>query len=60
MNNSIEDKKSFNFIILSNYGPHYLTSIEIFKNISCLEVVKTFRKACNDVSINFEDNKNMC
>ena len=46
-NNSIQ-----NFIILSNYGPHYLTSIEVFKENKLLGTgIKTFRKSCQNVSI---------
>ena len=60
MNKNIEDKKPFNLIILSNYGPHYLTSIEIFKKHKLFgSGIKTFRKACKDVSIDkyFKDDK---
>jgi O-antigen ligase len=46
-NNSIK-----NYIILSNYGPHYLTSIEIFKENKLFGTgLKTFRVKCNDVSL---------
>ena len=46
-NNSIQ-----NYIILSNYGPHYLTSIEVFKENKLLGTgIKTFRKSCQNVSI---------
>ena len=52
MNKNIEEQKLFKFIIYSNYGPHYLTSIEIFKKYKFFgSGIKTFRKACNEVSI---------
>ncbi len=45
-------KLIFNFIRYSNYGPHFLTSYEIYKKNKILGTgIKTFRKACNDVSI---------
>ncbi len=47
VNNSIKD-----YVILSNYGPHYLSSIEIFKkNILFGTGIKTFRVACKNVSL---------
>ncbi len=47
VNNSIK-----NYIIFSNYGPHYLSSIEIFKkNILFGTGVKTFRNACKNISL---------
>ena len=46
------DNSLINYVILSNYGPHYLSSIEIFKNNKIFGTgIKTFRKACNDISI---------
>ena len=45
-------KLIFNIIRFSNYGPHYITSFEIYKKNKILGTgTKTFRKACNDVSI---------
>lgn len=47
VNNSIK-----NYVIFSNYGPHYLSSIEIFKkNILFGTGIKTFRTACKNVSL---------
>jgi O-antigen ligase len=47
VNNSI-----INYIILSNYGPHYLASLEIYKDNKLFGTgVKTFRIKCNDVSL---------
>ncbi len=47
VNNSIK-----NYVILSNYGPHYLSSIEIFKkNMLFGTGIKTFRTACKNVSL---------
>lgn len=41
-----------NYVILSNYGPHYLTSFEIFKkNMLFGTGIKTFRVSCKNVSI---------
>jgi hypothetical protein len=46
------DNSLINYVIISNYGPHYLSSIEIFKNNKIFGTgIKTFRKACNDISI---------
>jgi O-antigen ligase len=56
-NNSIQ-----NYIILSNYGPHYLTSIEVFKENKLLGTgIKTFRKSCHNVSIDkyYPENVNL-
>jgi O-antigen ligase len=45
-------KSISNYIILSNYGPHYLTSFEIFKKNKLLGTgTKTFRISCWDFSI---------
>ena len=42
----------YNFIKYSNYGPHFITSFEIFKKNKILGTgIKTFRSSCNDVSI---------
>ena len=47
VNNSIK-----NYVIFSNYGPHYLSSIEIFKkNMLFGTGIKTFRIACKNVSL---------
>ena len=47
VNNSIK-----NYVIFSNYGPHYLSSIEIFKkNILFGTGIKTFRTACKNISL---------
>ena len=41
-----------NYVILSNYGPHYLSSIEIFKkNMLFGTGIKTFRIACKNISL---------
>jgi len=45
-------KLIYNFIKYSNYGPHFITSFEIFKKNKILgSGIKTFRKSCDDVSI---------
>lgn len=47
VNNSIK-----NYVIMSNYGPHYLTSIEIFKYNKLLgSGIKTFRIECKKISL---------
>ena len=47
VNNSIK-----NYVIFSNYGPHFLSSIEIFKkNMLFGTGIKTFRIACKKVSL---------
>tara|TARA_B100001059_G_C17810153_1_gene571771 strand:+ start:392 stop:1609 length:1218 start_codon:yes stop_codon:yes gene_type:complete len=50
---SMEVKESFfEYIILSNYGPHYLSSIEIFKQNKLFGTgIKTFRISCKNISI---------
>lgn len=50
---AMEVKKSFfEYVILSNYGPHYLSSIEIFKQNKLFGTgVKTFRISCKNISI---------
>jgi len=54
VNNSFKD-----YIILSNYGPHYLSSIEIFKKNKLLGTgMKTFRIACKNISLEKYYNKN--
>ena len=46
------EKLIYNFIKFSNYGPHYISSYEIYKKNKILGTgIKTFRKACYDVSI---------
>lgn len=46
------NKNVINFVILSNYGPHYLSSFEIFKKNKIFGTgIKTFRKSCHNVSI---------
>ena len=46
------DRSLINYVILSNYGPHYLTSLEIFKKNKLFGTgIKTFRKSCKNVSI---------
>ncbi len=48
----IKDKHLWNYVIMSNYGPHYLASIEVFKSNKYFGTgVKTFRKACKDISL---------
>ena len=54
VNNSIK-----NYVIFSNYGPHYLSSIEIFKkNMLFGTGIKTFREACKNISLEkyYDDN----
>jgi len=52
MANNENINKPFDYIIFSNYGPHYLASFEIFKqNLLFGTGTKTFRKACKNVSI---------
>ena len=47
VNNSLK-----NYVIFSNYGPHYLSSIEIFKkNMLFGTGIKTFRNACKNISL---------
>ena len=46
------DNSLKNYVIFSNYGPHYLSSIEIFKkNMLFGTGVKTFRSACKNISL---------
>mgnify|MGYP001168245945 FL=1 len=41
-----------NYVILSNYGPHFLSSIEIFNDNKLFGTgIKTFRIACKNVSL---------
>ena len=41
-----------NYVLFSNYGPHYLSSIEIFKkNMLFGTGIKTFRTACKNISL---------
>ncbi len=52
MGNNKNINKPLDYVILSNYGPHYLASFEVFKkNLLFGTGIKTFRKACKDVSI---------
>jgi len=52
LDRSIKDKHLWNYVIMSNYGPHYLASIEVFKSNKYFGTgVKTFRKACKDISL---------
>ena len=47
-----------NYVILSNYGPHYLSSIEIFNENKLFGTgIKTFRIACKNVSLEKYYNK---
>jgi len=53
-NKSIKD-----YIIFSNYGPHYLSSLTIFKDNKLFGTgLKTFRIACKNVSLEKYYNKN--
>ena len=53
MSKRIDNNKSFkNYVIYSNYGPHYLSSIEIFKDNKLYGTgLKTFRVSCKNISI---------
>ncbi len=52
LDRSIKDKNLWNYVIMSNYGPHYLASIEVFKSNKYFGTgVKTFRKACKNISL---------
>ena len=54
VNNSLK-----NYVIFSNYGPHYLSSIEIFReNILFGTGIKTFRTACKNISLEKYYDKN--
>ena len=45
-------KSFFEYIILSNYGPHYLSSIEVLKQNKLFGTgIKTFRVSCKNISI---------
>ncbi len=56
----IQENNLMEYIIYSNYGPHYLAGIEIFKKKPYLgSGIKTFRKICEDVDLNkYYKNKN--
>ena len=55
VNNSLK-----NYVIFSNYGPHYLSSIEIFKeNMLFGTGIKTFRTACKNISLEKYYNNDM-
>ena len=60
MSKRIDGNKSFkNYVTYSNYGPHYLSSIEIFKDNKLYGTgLKTFRVSCKNVSIEkfYKDN----
>ena len=46
------NKSMANYVIFSNYGPHYLTSLEIFNENKLFGTgIKTFRVSCKNVSI---------
>ena len=48
----IKEKTLFNYIKYSNYGPHYLASLKIFKKYPIFgSGIKTFRIECNNVDI---------
>jgi len=48
----IQENNLMEYIIYSNYGPHYLAGIEIFKKKPYLgSGIKTFRKICEDVDL---------
>ena len=47
-----KENKVTDYIILSNYGPHYLSSIEIFKKNKLIgSGIKTFRLECKNISL---------
>ena len=48
----VKEKTLFNYIKYSNYGPHYLTGLEIFKKYPIFgSGMKTFRIECRNVDI---------
>lgn len=54
VNNSL-----INYVIFSNYGPHYLSSIEIFKKNRLFGTgIKTFRTECKNISLEKYYDKN--
>ncbi len=54
VNNSLK-----NYVIFSNYGPHYLSSIEIFKKNRLFGTgIKTFRTECKNISLEKYYDKN--
>ena len=52
VNMDVKEKTLFNYIKYSNYGPHYLASLKIFKKYPIFgSGIKTFRIECNNVDI---------
>ena len=48
----VKEKTLFNYIKYSNYGPHYLSSLQIFKKYPIFgSGIKTFRIECNNIDI---------
>ena len=53
MNDNTKENTLFNFIRKTNYGPHYIVGLEIFKNNKFFgSGLKTFRIQCQSVSFN--------
>ena len=49
---NLKEKTLFNYIKYSNYGPHYLASLKIFKKYPIFgSGIKTFRTECRNVDI---------
>ena len=52
VNMDVKEKTLFNYIKYSNYGPHYLASLKIFKKYPIFgSGIKTFRIECTNVDI---------
>ena len=52
VNMDVKEKTLFNYIKYSNYGPHYLASLKIFKKYPIFgSGIKTFRIECHNVDI---------
>ena len=52
INMDLKEKTLFNYIKYSNYGPHYLASLKIFKKYPIFgSGIKTFRIECNNIDI---------
>ena len=52
VNMDLKEKTLFNYIKYSNYGPHYLTSLIIFKKYPIFgSGIKTFRIECHNIDI---------
>ena len=52
VNMDVKEKTLFNYIKYSNYGPHYLASLKIFKKYPIFgSGIKTFRIECRNVDI---------